>query len=374
MVTMSQKSSVPQAAKSVSQALMSDTPHDRQILRVAARLFLHLDDPERAHDLLKRNDATKSDPWLMAGEIALSSLAERNPTFLKAGNALLEGGNFQPLHMSELAAAIGTVHLRDGNRRARKLFTTSLIDPTGNSLAQAEWANPHLGQLVSPQRIFSVQDSGEARAFQAYWGGDFQRIIDECELWKNEEPYSTRPYMVGSMAAITLDNVDLAIKYARAGLERDRDSAYLKNHLAYALIARKEFKEASQILVQCLSKTPEDATHGPLLATSGMLAFRTGELETGMKLYKAAIALFKKLGHQNSEVMASVYFAVEAARAGAADATKLVDDAEQLCKNLKFLPEASVVLARARNWQAAIAHRASERSALNASTQPLTNS
>lgn len=351
------------AAERAMRVALQLAPHDRQILRVAARLFLHLDDPERAHDLLKRNDATKSDPWLMAGEIALSFLAERKPSFLKSGTALLEGGNFQPLHMSELAAAIGTVHLRDGNRRARKLFTTSLIDPTGNSLAQAEWASPHLGQLVSPQKIFNVQDSGEARAFQAYWAGDFQRIIDECELWKNEEPYSSRPYMVGSMAAITLDNVDLALNYARTGLERDRDSIILKNHLAYALIARKEFKEASQILVQSLSKSPEDIFYGALLATSGMLAIRTGELEMGMKLYKTAIALFKKLGNLNSEAMASVYLALEAARAGVADTAKLIDEAERICKDLKFLPEAQVVLSRARYWQAAIGHRAGEPSA-----------
>jgi hypothetical protein len=84
-----------------------------------------------------------------------------------------------------------------------------------------------------------------------------------------------------------------------------------------------------------------------------------------MKLYRTAIALFKKIGSQNSEVMASVYLALEAAHAGAAETAKLIDEAEQLCKNLKFLPEAGVVLSRARNWQAAIAHRAREPSALN---------
>jgi hypothetical protein len=296
----------------------------------------------------------------MAGEIALSFLVERNPTFLKAGNALLERRHFQPLHVSELAAAIGTVHLRDGNRRARKLFAESLVDPTGNSLAQAEWASPQLGKMVTPQKISQVQDSGEARAFQAYWAGDFQRIIDECELWKNEEPYSSRPFIVGSMAAITLDNADAALAYSRAGLARDRDSIILKNHLAFALISKKQFKEASQILVQSLSKSQEDVVYGALLATSGMLAVRQGDFESGVKLYRAAIALFKKIGNQNSEAMASVYLAVEAARTGAADTAKLIDEAETLCKDLKYLPEAQVVLSRAKYWQAAITHRAGE--------------
>jgi hypothetical protein len=87
---------------------------------------------------------------------------------------------------------------------------------------------------------------------------------------------------------------------------------------------------------------------------------RQGDFESGVKLYRAAIALFKKIGNQNSEAMASVYLAVEAARTGAADTAKLIDEAESLCKDLKYLPEAQVVLSRAKYWQAAITHRAGE--------------
>ena len=123
-------------------------PNDRHVLRSASRLFLHRRDAEQAHDLLRNNAATRADPWLMAGEIALSALAERSPRFFKTGAALVAEGGMQPLHLSELASAIGTVHLKEGNRKARKLFDISLVDPTGNSLAQAEWVNPRLGGLV----------------------------------------------------------------------------------------------------------------------------------------------------------------------------------------------------------------------------------
>jgi hypothetical protein len=49
-------------------------PQNRHVLRSAARLFLHVGDPECAHDLVARNDATKNDPWLIAAEIAIAYL------------------------------------------------------------------------------------------------------------------------------------------------------------------------------------------------------------------------------------------------------------------------------------------------------------
>lgn len=81
-------------------------PNNRHVLRAATRLFVHVDDAERAHDLLKKNAATKHDPWLMAGEIAVSALAERKPAFFKTGSKLIDEGGIAPRQLSELAAAI----------------------------------------------------------------------------------------------------------------------------------------------------------------------------------------------------------------------------------------------------------------------------
>jgi tetratricopeptide (TPR) repeat protein len=333
-------------------------PFNRHILRSAARMYLHLGDPERAHDLLKNNAATKSDPWLVAGEIALSAAAGRKPSLMKVGAAILENGDFQPLHVSELASAIGTVHLRDGNRKARKLFGKSLLDPTGNSLAQAEWANPHLGgEIVSPRQIEHVPDSGEARAFHAYWEGDFDRMRIVCEQWMTEEPFSSRPYIAGSMAAITNDDIQLGLKIARDGLVVEPDSTALRNHLAYALIANSDYKEATQILRQTLAKHPNDFSVGFLLATTGMLALRQGDIETGIARYQSAMTLFKRQGNQASEASAAAFLALEAARAGSEKSDAFIKQAEELTKDLRYAPEAKVILERAKRWSAAVRHR-----------------
>jgi tetratricopeptide (TPR) repeat protein len=333
-------------------------PFDRHILRSAARMYLHLGDPEHAHDLLKDNAATRSDPWLVAGEIALSSAASRKPSLLKVGTSLLENGDFQPLHVSELASAVGTVHLRDGNRKARKLFRRSLLDPTGNSLAQAEWANPHLGgEIVSPRQIEHVPDSGEARAFHAYWEGDFDRMLAVCEHWMTEEPFSSRPYIVGSMAAITNDDIQLGLKFARNGLCVEPDSTPLRNHLAYALIANNEYPEAAQILRQTMSKRPDDYSIGFLLATTGMLALRQGDIETGILRYQSAMTLFKRQGNRPSEASAAAFLALEVARAGSEKSDAFIKQAEELTKDLRYAPEAKVVIERAKRWNAAVRHR-----------------
>ncbi|MEY9403685.1 tetratricopeptide (TPR) repeat protein [Bradyrhizobium japonicum] len=346
-------------AKRAMTVALQLAPADRHVLRSAARMHLHLDDPEQAHDVLKRNAATKFDPWLVAGEIALSSAAGRKPQFFKVGVDMVEDGGFQPLHVSELASAIGTVHLRDGNRRARKLFRTSLINPTGNSLAQAEWANPHLGgELVTTKQIDRVLDSGEARAFHAYWQGDFDGMLKICEQWMMEEPFASKPYAVGSSVAITIGDLDLGLRWAERGLELEPESLLFRNHLAYALIEKGDYARASQLLRQALIKKQADEMPAEYLAaTASMLSMRLGEIDEGIAGYKAVIATFKRQGNKNMEASAAAYLALEAARAGIASASEFIKQAEDLAKDLRYAPDCKVVLQRAKRWQAAVEHR-----------------
>ncbi len=347
-----------EAAQRAMAVALQLSPHNRHVLRSAARMYLHYDDPERAHDILRNNAATKHDPWLVAGEIALSKRANRKPFFFKAANAILESDDFQPLHLSELASAVGTVHLLDGNRKARKLFRKSLLDPTGNALAQAEWANPHLGgEMVSSQLIERVQDSGEARAFHAYWQGDFQKVIETCAAWVEEEPFSSRPHIVGSLAAITSGNLELALRFSKEGLAVDPDSVILQNHLAYALIDGGQYEEAAQVLLQTSAKSPDKYSVAFLLATAGMLDIRLGKLESGIEKYKSAMLHFRRLENYSAEASAAAFLAYEVARANSEKADEYIAQAEKLSKDLRYAPEAKVLLTRAKNWKAAMLHR-----------------
>ncbi len=331
-------------------------PHDRYVLRSAARLFLHIHDPEHAHDLLRTNEATKYDPWLMASEIAISAIAERNPAFFRSGRLLLESGNFLPKHFSELASAIATIHLREGNRKARRFFLDSLIDPNGNSLAQAEWATPKIGALVKPQTIERVKDSAEAKVFQAYWLGDFPNVIQACHLWHEEEPFSSRPHIFGSGVAIAIEDFETALKFTDDGLKANPDVPILHNNRAFALIALGRIDEALSVILHALEKYTEESAPA-LVATAGMLALRTGQLDEGRKRYKQAISFFRRTRNITSEALACAYYAQEAARAELSDVPAILAEAENVCKNLQHVPEATIVLQRAKLWAGAVGHR-----------------
>jgi hypothetical protein len=338
-------------------------PHDRHVLRSASRLFLHRRDAEQAHDLLRNNPATRTDPWLMAGEIALSALAERTPRFFKAGVAVVEDSGLRPRHLSELASAIGTVHLKDGNRRARKLFSTSLVDPTGNSLAQAEWANPHLGGLVDPHVLESNKDSVEARVFQAYWKGDFHQIINLCQIWRIEEPYSSRPALSGSAAAIAIEDYAAALRFCDEGLKKNPQQAMLRNNRAYSLIATDRHAEAAHLIASSLASSDSNIV-AFTTATLGFLKMRTGDYERGAKLYRDAIAYFRRSNNVVSESCALAHFAMEAARAELPETAQILADARIACKRVPHLKEAPILLARTELWMNAVAHRKGQMSAV----------
>jgi tetratricopeptide (TPR) repeat protein len=331
-------------------------PHDRHVLRSASRLFLHRRDAEQAHDLLLNNPATRTDPWLMAGEIALSAIAERKPRFFKTGVSFIDDSGMRPRHLSELASAIGTVHLKDGNRKARKLFNASLVDPTGNSLAQAEWATPHLGDLVVPHVLDRNEDSLEARVFQAYWKGDFRKAVDQCESWRVEEPYSSRPTLFGSCAAITIEDFPEALRFCDEGLKKNPEQSILKNNRAYALVATGQYTEGMHLIKSSLANSDGDA-RALTTATFGFLNMRIGNYEEGTKLYRDAIAYFKHSNNVASENIAWAYFAQEAARADLPEAAQTLAEAKNACKRLSYLRESAILLKRAERWMKATAHR-----------------
>src|SRR6185295_6008504 len=64
-------------AERAMQVALSLAPFDRFIVRSAARFFLHSSNPDRSLQILRRNERTKLDPWLMAAELAFSSVVNK---------------------------------------------------------------------------------------------------------------------------------------------------------------------------------------------------------------------------------------------------------------------------------------------------------
>ena len=303
---------IDSARRSVAIA-MQFAPNNRHVLRSAARFYLHAEDRERAHDILVRSPATRSDPWLLAAEISTAGIVGRSPKYTKAAAHILADGGLFPRQITEMAAAIGTLELVDGNRKkARKAFDQSLVDPNGNAAAQAEWASPQFGGLLIPlNRLEAVAEPAEALAFHRFGERRYGEVPKYCETWATEEPYSIRPYEFGSAAAGAAGDYLTAIDLAIRGLKQRPGSPRLSNSLAFALASVDRSVEALNALEQMKTENIDETTNLVAVANRGLIAYRSGRPGEGAARYRDAVDGFRKLGERRNEANARVYHARE---------------------------------------------------------------
>jgi tetratricopeptide (TPR) repeat protein len=306
-------------------------PTNRHVLRSAARLFLHLNDVGRAHELLLRSPATRGDPWLMAAEISISEVAGKSSAFAKQGRQLLEGGGLAPRLITELAGALATRELIEGaHKRSKKLFVQSMIDPTGNALAQAEWATPLAGSpLVPAARLSSVREASEAQAFHAFMAQKYQLAVPACETWANEEPFSIRPFEFGSSVAGLAGDYDKGLDFAMRGLEIRPGAPKLVNSMAFCLASKNEPLEAARALDQADWSAADAATKYVAEANRGLIAFRRGDFAEGRARYSEAELGFIRIGDRQSAASSKAYRAREECLAGLDEASAALEEARK---------------------------------------------
>jgi len=335
----------PRSAEKSMDVALKLSPHNRHVLRSASRLYLHLGFKDKAHDLLARNAATRTDPWLVAAEIALAAVAERNPRFYKAALGLLDNTSFSPHHLTELAGAAGTQELFAGSRKkAKRLFLQSVIAPTGSSLAQAEWATPSLGvEIIEKHKASTATEPYEADAFHLYREGRFSEVPASCENWAKVEPFSIRPFEFGSIAAGNAELFDKAIDLAGEGLRRRPTSPRLLNSFAFALASLDRVSEAAEALRKVSLEEVEPQFKFLTLANMGLMSFREGKLEDGVRFYREAIEGFAKTGFRQSSATARVYLAREGLKANLPNAKQLVNEAQEAMRSFPAI-EASRLL------------------------------
>lgn len=267
--------------------------NNRFILRSASCLWVSLDDPGKAHDIVKRTAITRYDPWLLAAEVALSELAGRKPHFINSARKILSNENIDPRHISELASALATLESGDGNAKtSKRLFKESLRDPTENSIAQAVWISKHRHLSLDITNIsFDKQKTFEANYWNSYYKKNYEkkweRAVEACELWRADQPFSEEPYILGSYVLLTaLDKYEQGKELAEKGLGIKKAELALQNNIAFAHINSGNIAEAEKTLSKINDKNISDRYSVAVLkATQGLLAFRTDEIEKGRKLY-----------------------------------------------------------------------------------------
>ena len=292
-------------AKMALRCALSLAPDHRVTLRLSSRFLVHVGDPKRAHDLLRHHPRTKSDPWLMAAEIAVASVAGRSAHYMKKGQQLLERTSLPPAHLTELYSAVATQLLGDGRTRAaRQAFVKSLSLPTDNAVAQAHWARGHINSLSVSDSNMSIPRGYEARARRAHENLEWETARDEATQWQLDEPFSSRPASFGSYLGITLlGDCEFALQCTDIGLTAEPHDSTLLNNKAVALAYLGRVDEAFTTFKKI---SPFDDARLPTYvrtATAGLLNFRAGFFEAGRDHYRRARDLAPSLPLVQSRVL-----------------------------------------------------------------------
>ncbi|MCL4258168.1 MAG: hypothetical protein KJZ53_06525 [Anaerolineales bacterium] len=302
------------AIKAMETALRLNA-ENRFVLRSAARLFTHLQEPDRAVDLLTSAEKASYDPWVLAAEIATIDIAGKKPRNMRKAKQIVDSPNFSSFDTAELASAIATLELESGAvKNSRKLFRKSLIAPTENAVAQAEWATTKGGASLE-QKDFSTQWSYEAKAFRDYRSGKWAEAIRHATDWLNYEEFSSRPALFGAhIAAIALDDKEIEAKFLHRGLESNPNNAQLLNNYVYWLGDTGQLEKAWSVLKSIKRPATNPSTEAALFATEGFLNFRFGNLSAGRALYSKSIDFIRKHNLSRLETIARIYLAKEEIR------------------------------------------------------------
>ncbi|MDB5033129.1 MAG: tetratricopeptide repeat protein [Chlorobi bacterium] len=289
-------------------------PDNRLVLRSAARMYVHQDNLEKAHSLLKSARSLYRDPWLMSAEIALANALNRSSRLVRNARQLIDSGKFSPRHLSELRAALAKLEFEAGkHRKARKLLRESLETPTENTVAQALWVANRDSDLDVNPWDFDIPRLYEAKATQARSEGDWNGTVEESSNWLIDQPFSSRPAVLGSyVSGLILQEYELSEAIARYGLYANPHDHMLLNNRAVALAHIGRLREAEIMLHRAMIRpAPQKETTAVLIATSGLLLYRQGSTKEGREAYIKAIEFAHAHGLKDIEAIAAICMASE---------------------------------------------------------------
>jgi hypothetical protein len=296
---------------------------------------LHEGDRELAHHVLLAAPALKRDPWILASEIAVASTRRKTSEFVKLARKCLEAEKYSPFHLSELAGALATLEAHAGNMKAAKrLCRLSLTQPTENAIAQAAWLDRKSDGILSCHVAETSElYSPEASAWFAARNGRWNSALDQAHQWQADQPFSSRPAILGSYIASTgLEDYEEAARIAESGLRSNWTDATLRNNLAFAHARAGKITEASQVLSHIKDSMIDARSRICLTATRGLIAFRSGNLLAGRELYRDAIEL--AAGAPLLRSIAKIYFAIEEISVGSETAQVLRAEAIDVASGL----------------------------------------
>jgi len=313
-------------------------PHNRYVLRSAARFFIHANDSERSAQLLRNAPRTKHDPWLIAAEISCSTVANTPSKFMNSVKRGADNRNWSPRNQAEMHAAAATTIAADGSiKQAKKLLRLSIRDPNENALTQAEWAKIQGWGIDAP----SVQTSSllvpEALALRARQECEWVKAVDNCMKWYSMEPTSSRPLRLAIfICLVALEDGKRALEFLTLHQMLDPHYDRLYNDFAVAHAYCGNVTAAGECLERSVAASnyrTDMAAEVIDLATKGLVQFRKRMYGEGSECYSEAVKIAIDRKDRNLALQALWHFLREMTLIG------VIEDVSEVVARIKPISE-----------------------------------
>lgn len=277
-------------------------PHNRYISRCAARFYVHIREYDRAKRILLNNGYVKSDPWVLAAEIAVESVMDRSSHYLKIGRQLVLSGNISSFSSGELCLAICHEDRNSGKRKdAKQMYEKGMIDPNDNCLAQAEFYAKEDGiSNINFNSFQQISHKNEADTRKALSEEKYEEAFISSLKWMQDYRFEHRPTEFAfGISCDYLKRYDYAISIVKRSLSINPKDPAAINNLVYVLGLSNRVEEAEFILEgikkhQYISENNVSPNGICLLATCGLIEYRKGNIVEGRELYNTAIMAANK--------------------------------------------------------------------------------
>lgn len=291
-------------------------PHSRYVVRCAVRLYSMTKDFDIAHDVLIKSSIFKQDPWLLASDVALRTYVKKPLPSLRHINNILKSTQYTPFSVSELASAIGTIELNDGNyKKCRELFRQAVRKPCSNTITQVGWI-----ESERPDCQLHLDGISYIGAETLYWvelgKNNYTEARKAALNWFMESPYDKEALInAASVSYNYLKDYSTAISILDRGIQAHPQDLVMLNNLAYTYALNGNVRKAEEILNRVsVLKISEQNDIVCNFATQGLVAFRNNEMSKGAALYEKAMDY--AIGDKNLKAKAKLNYLREQVRSG----------------------------------------------------------
>ncbi len=298
---------------SIASNLNPDHPF---LARSYARFLVHVGEYDKALYVLKKTNRLNSNPEILSADIAIRSEFEIGKPKITLGRKLVDSFDEWPQFVSELAASIGTIEIKNGAlRKGKNLLTKAGISPTENTVAQLKWLS-HNHNVVVPVNLGAFE-SLEAKANADFYSKDFLSCRDSLVQMHNFQPFSESAIIdAGYISLVHLKDVGYVLKNLNGINGSPLKGFNANNNLLVAKMHSGDFRDIDKSLSKLsqlahASRVQRDQNIAVYSATLGMYSYHCGMLEEARALYSKAENYFRSKKMSFNTAIALLYQGLE---------------------------------------------------------------